>query len=73
MALVGHQRAPTVAKKQTARAEEPAPESGIERIEFQAPIGWTKKIDAAAKAVGLSRSAYIRQAVALQIRRDKGD
>jgi hypothetical protein len=60
-----------MAKKRTARSREPDTKAGFERIEFQSPIGLTAMIDAAAKALGLTRSAYIRQAVILQIRRDQ--
>jgi hypothetical protein len=35
---------------------------GFDRIELQAPIGWAEQVDAIAAMVGLSRSAYIRQA-----------
>jgi hypothetical protein len=41
--------------------QEPAP--GNDRIELAAPAGWAAQVDAIAALVGLSRSAYIRQAV----------
>jgi hypothetical protein len=61
-----------MAKKQTKRPID-KDECGFERIEFQAPaeLALTAKFDAAAKALGLSRNAYIRRAVLLQIRRDQ--
>jgi hypothetical protein len=36
---------------------------GFDRIEIQVPLGWAEQLDAVASLVGLSRSAYIRQAV----------
>ena len=70
MNLVKAQRVSAVAKKQTAE-QDTGP--GFERIEFQAPVGTSDKIDAAAKQLGLSRSAYIRQAVFLQLKRDASE
>jgi hypothetical protein len=43
------------------------PRPDFERIEFHAPIGFQARIDKAAWRRGLSRSAYIRQAVLLLI------
>ena len=47
----------------------PRPE--FERIEFQAPIGFQERIDRVAALRGLSRSAYIRQAVLLMVQQDE--
>lgn len=59
-----------VARKRTD-AIQPQQEPPFERVELQAPPGWTEQVDAAAKALGMSRSAYIRMAVAKQMRRDR--
>jgi hypothetical protein len=40
-----------------------SPPPTFDRIEMQAPLGWTEQVDAVAALVGLSRSAYIRLAV----------
>jgi hypothetical protein len=45
-----------MAKKRTA------PKPDAERIELQVSAGFTAEVDRVAAAVGLSRSAYIRQA-----------
>lgn len=65
---------PTVAKKQgrTPRPPEGPPvEPQPERVEMQVPFGWIAAVDAAARAVGLSRSAYIRLAVARLMQSDR--
>jgi hypothetical protein len=58
-----------------AKKKKPEPAKGpeFERIEIQVPKGFTAQVDAAAARVGLSRSAYIRQATLLKIRQDKAD
>ena len=63
-----------VAKKVTppVNTDRPLAEPPFERLEFQAPIGFTKRLDAARKKRGLSRSAYIRQAVLLLMDEDMG-
>lgn len=48
-----------------------AKEPSYDRIEFQAPVDWVEQLDAAANAVGLSRSAYIRLAVNKLMQADK--
>lgn len=48
-----------VAKRQT---KPPEPDPPIGRIELQAEPEFIARLDAAARAVGLSRSAYIRLA-----------
>lgn len=40
----------------------PSAEPPFERVEFQASPEWVQQLDAAARAVGVSRSAYIRLA-----------
>jgi hypothetical protein len=62
-----------VAKRKARPPEQPPADLDFERIEFQVPLGWTDRIDADAKAVGLSRSAYIRQAILLKRKKDKED
>ncbi len=43
--------------------ETPRPgEPPFDRVEFQAPPEWVEQLDAAAGAVGLSRSGYVRLA-----------
>lgn len=54
-----------VGKKKT----EPIPPSG--RIELQAPPSWVEELDRIAEAVGLSRSAYIRQACNIKMAEDR--
>lgn len=44
-----------------------------DRIEFQAPAEWVARLDAAAAAAGMSRSAYIRMSVNKQMQRDLRD
>ena len=68
----------TTERKSVGRKKGPPPTSGtvsstppFERVEFQAPPGWTTEVDAAAGALGMSRSAYIRMAVARQMERDR--
>ena len=41
------------------------------RIEFQAPEEWIARLDAAAAALGMSRSAYIRMACNRQMNADE--
>jgi hypothetical protein len=64
----------TVARK---RNTEPHRKSGpaepIGRVEFQADPAWIRKVEAAAHAIGLSKSAYIRLAVNRQMAADKRD
>lgn len=68
--------AASVAKKKTNSERnnaQPAPTNpDFERLEFQAQIGFTADLDKARKKRGLSRSAYIRQAVLLLIQEDMG-
>jgi ribbon-helix-helix CopG family protein len=47
------------------------PKPSFERIEFQAPAGFQDRIDRIRGARGLSRSAYIRQAVLLLMQEDE--
>jgi len=51
--------------------EQPSTEPPFERVEFQAPPDWVKQLDAAAKAMGMSRSAYIRAACIRQMQADQ--
>lgn len=62
-----------VARKRGPRppSDTSASEPKFERVEFQAPIGWSREVDAAAESLGMKRSAYIRMAVALQMERDQ--
>lgn len=60
----------TAVGKKSSKAEKPAGPA-FERVELQVPIGWTATVDEAAAAMGLSRAAYIRQAVARQMARDR--
>jgi hypothetical protein len=62
-----------LAKKRPDREES---QGDYDRIELQAETDWVKKLDAAAKAMGLSRSAYIRLAcnkLMAADRRDRGE
>lgn len=61
----------SVAKK--AKPSPPSPEPPFERIEFQAPVGFTARLDRARRRRGLSRSAYVRQAVLLLMEEDEKD
>jgi hypothetical protein len=56
------------AQKETAPPP-PEPPKGLGRIELQAPLSWIDKLDKAADALGLSRSAFIRMACNLQMDR----
>jgi hypothetical protein len=56
-----------MAKKKAA----PRPPDEVERIEFVAPAGFTAQVDAEAAALGLTRSAYIRQAVSRAMQADR--
>lgn len=58
-------------KSPPASSGESPPNPPVERVEFQVPPGWTADVDAAANALGMSRSAYIRMAVARQMDRDR--
>lgn len=60
-----------VAKKKSRSAPLPDPSPSFERIEFQAPVGFTASLDRARRERGLSRAAYIRQAVLLLMQQDK--
>jgi hypothetical protein len=55
-------------RKGKAAADSPPVEFG--RIELQAPPEWIDFLDAVAKAMGMSRSAYIRQACNLRLSDD---
>lgn len=59
----------TLAKRKGDKS--PVGQPTFERIELQAPLGWTAMIDAAAAALGVSRSAYIRMALIRQMEADK--
>jgi len=61
-----------VSKKQPSKsASQPSAEEEVDRVEFQAPVSWVAKLDeAAAAALGLSRSTYIRMACNRQMKRD---
>lgn len=59
-----------VANKAASPSPPPSAEPPFERIEFQAPIGFSAGLDRARRKRGLSRSAYIRQAVLLLIEED---
>lgn len=54
-------------RKKDKAADEPA----FDRIELQAPFDWVAELDRVAKMMGLSRSAYIRQACNLKMAQDK--
>jgi hypothetical protein len=51
-------------------AEPKAPKT-YERIEIQAPLGFTARLDAVRRRRGLSLSAYMRQAVLLAVEADE--
>jgi hypothetical protein len=53
------------------RRGRPPKDDGFERIELQVPEGWTDAIDRVARALGLSRSSYIRQAVSERLLADR--
>jgi hypothetical protein len=57
--------------KKKKQEPEPVKEPGFERIEIQVPLGFTARLDAARQRRGLSRSAYIRQAVLLAVEQDE--
>lgn len=59
-----------MAKKKPG-GETPEGEQAFDRVEFQAPPSWVKKLDAAAAALGVSRSAYIRMACNKQMQADR--
>jgi hypothetical protein len=63
----------TVAKKKpTTPHEVSQPQEPLtgDRIELQAPPDWVKRLDRAAAALGMSRSAYIRMACNRQMSAD---
>lgn len=55
----------------TTPPDEPVPPFG--RIELQAPPEWIEELDRVADAVGMSRSAYIRNACNRQMAADRRD
>lgn len=57
-----------VGKKKTP---DPTPDPAFGRIELQAPPDWIAELDALARRVGLSRSAYIRLACNNQMDKDR--
>lgn len=60
-------------KKKASGGTEPAytlDASGNARVEFVAPPEWLARLDAAAAALGLGRSAYIRMACSRQMGAD---
>lgn len=60
-----------VAKKQGRSQETGPPEPPqYERVEFQAEPGFLARLDRLRRKRGLSRSAYIRQAVLVQMEHD---
>lgn len=61
---------PRVTKRKTPKDQIPE-EPGYVRVEFQAPPEWLDQVDAAAKDLGMSRSAYIRMATTRQMQSDK--
>ena len=60
-----------VAKRKTHGRPSQQPAEPYGRIELQASPEWIEQLDAAADAVGLSRSAYIRQACIERMARDR--
>lgn len=60
-----------VAKRKSDKPTTPASQPAFERVEFQAPPNWLPLLDAAAAALGLSRSAYIRMACNRQMEADR--
>lgn len=59
-----------VGKRQAPRHPSPD-EPPFDRVEFQAPPEWVRQLDAAAEALGLARSAYIRMACNRQMDADR--
>lgn len=49
----------------------PPKEPTSDRVEFQAPIEWVQQLDAAAAALGMGRSAYIRMSCNRQMEADR--
>jgi hypothetical protein len=60
-----------MARKKPKPAAPSPEEAGFGRIELQAPPEWIAELDAVAKSMGLSRSAYIRQACNRQMAADR--
>jgi hypothetical protein len=50
-------------KPRKKRPPQPPRESAFDRVEFQAPIDWVRRLDEMAASLGLSRSAFVRLAV----------
>ena len=71
MATVTTPERATVAKKQQGGDRRPEQAPAFDRVEFQAPPNWVLLVDAAAEALGVSRSAYIRMAVNRQMDADR--
>jgi len=60
-----------MAKRKHRTKGQPPPDEPVGRIELLAPERWIAELDAAADAMGLSRSAYIRLAVNKLMRADR--
>lgn len=61
-----------VAKRKKPEQPEPVQEgASFDRFEMQVPPGWLQRVDRVAKSLGLSRSAYIRQATNLKLATDE--
>jgi len=60
-----------VAKKAQKPPVQATENEEMDRVEFQAPKSWVEKLDDAANALGMSRSAYIRMACNRQMQRDE--
>jgi Ribbon-helix-helix protein, copG family len=56
--------------EQIAGQPQPSSEPRFERIEFQVPIGFTARLDKVRRRRGLSRSAYVRQAILFLMEED---
>lgn len=62
LSRVGKQRDPRASSSKTPP---------FDRVEFQAPPDWVQQLDAAAEALGMGRSAYIRMACNRQMDADR--
>jgi hypothetical protein len=71
MATVAAPEVKTVARKKGKPARPQPEEPAFGRIELQAAPEWIAELDAVAKMVGLSRSAYIRHACNRQMAADR--
>lgn len=71
MPTVTRPESANMAKRRHSGEPPPPPHPAFGRIELQAPPEWIEELDRVAAAMGISRSAYIRQACNLKMAQDR--